>query len=166
MKNASGTKRNAMHLNGSNALAIGYGGYSASEGQSILYGNTVGLYHKSGININGTAMTDFVVAQGTSGDWTYRKWNSGYAECWGTKVVTPSWTKGGNFYYMNTSFVLPFTMTVQMTQVDAMSGGYLVLGSKGGTPGSRTYVEAVLWQYYNNAVENIRLAWYVKGTWK
>lgn len=26
---------------------------------------------------------DFVVEQGTSGIWTYRKWNSGIAECWG-----------------------------------------------------------------------------------
>lgn len=25
---------------------------------------------------------DYVVAQGQSGDWLYRKWNSGYAECW------------------------------------------------------------------------------------
>ena len=26
---------------------------------------------------------DFIVEQGTSGIWTYRKWNSGIAECWG-----------------------------------------------------------------------------------
>ena len=26
---------------------------------------------------------DYVVQQGTSGIWTYRKWNSGIAECWG-----------------------------------------------------------------------------------
>ena len=26
---------------------------------------------------------DYVVEQGTSGIWTYRKWNSGKAECWG-----------------------------------------------------------------------------------
>lgn len=27
---------------------------------------------------------DQIVAQGTSGIWTYRKWHSGIAECWGT----------------------------------------------------------------------------------
>lgn len=27
---------------------------------------------------------DCIVEQGTSGSWTYRKWNSGIAECWGT----------------------------------------------------------------------------------
>ena len=26
---------------------------------------------------------DYVIEQGTSGIWTYRKWNSGIAECWG-----------------------------------------------------------------------------------
>ena len=28
------------------------------------------------------APADYIVSQGTSGDWTYRKWNSGIAECW------------------------------------------------------------------------------------
>lgn len=31
---------------------------------------------------------DYVVEQGTSGIWTYRKWNSGIAECWGTSEVS------------------------------------------------------------------------------
>lgn len=30
--------------------------------------------------LNNTA--DYVVEQNTSGNWTYRKWNSGLAECW------------------------------------------------------------------------------------
>lgn len=29
--------------------------------------------------------SDMIVAQGTSGIWTYRKWDSGLAECWGTQ---------------------------------------------------------------------------------
>ena len=33
-----------------------------------------------------TLSTDYIVSQGTQGMWTYRKWNSGIAECWG---VTP-----------------------------------------------------------------------------
>ncbi len=35
------------------------------------------------LNLNGIPMLDFIVEQGTSGIWTYRKWNSGIAECWG-----------------------------------------------------------------------------------
>lgn len=45
-------------------------------------------------------VADYIVEQGTSGDWGYRKWNSGVAECW--RIVTanvtsyPAW---GNQYY-------------------------------------------------------------------
>lgn len=44
---------------------------------------------------------DYIVEQGTSGIWTYRKWNNGVLECWGittsaSKAVT---TKYGNGWY-------------------------------------------------------------------
>ena len=31
---------------------------------------------------------DYIVEQGTDGMWTYRKWNSGVAECWGNATET------------------------------------------------------------------------------
>ena len=36
------------------------------------------------IYLRGVKMADFVTEQGASGDWTFRKWNSGTAECWRT----------------------------------------------------------------------------------
>lgn len=36
-----------------------------------------------------TQPKDYIVEKGTSGTWTYRKWNSGIAECWGV------WSSGG-----------------------------------------------------------------------
>lgn len=44
---------------------------------------------------------DYIVEQGTSGVWTYRKWNSGIAELWGTTNtanynMTTSY--GGTYY--------------------------------------------------------------------
>lgn len=36
-----------------------------------------------------TAFTkDYIVEQGTSGVWRYRKWNSGFAECWGYHTIS------------------------------------------------------------------------------
>ena len=32
--------------------------------------------------------SDFIVEEGTSGMWTYRKWESGTMECWGTLTLT------------------------------------------------------------------------------
>lgn len=52
----------------------------------------------------GSGTADRVIEQGTSGIWTYRKWESGIAECWGviTWTVT-SWSTWGSLYYSNYS---------------------------------------------------------------
>ena len=43
---------------------------------------------------------DYIVEQGTSGNWTYRKWNSGISECWATvSVEVTSYQAWGNQYY-------------------------------------------------------------------
>lgn len=42
---------------------------------------------------------DYITEQGTSGDWTYRKYNSGVAECWGNFTCNVTgWTAWGNAY--------------------------------------------------------------------
>lgn len=73
---------------------------------------------------------DYVVEQGTSGNWTYRKWNSGIAELWGTYTgtsVTP--TAWGNIYASDTipRIDYPFAFTsapqVQVTPRYTGTGG-------------------------------------------
>ena len=54
--------------------------------------------------IRGVQLTDFVTAQGISGSWTYRKWNSGVAECWGIFRVTFA-----NTFVLDTVATLPFS---------------------------------------------------------
>ena len=55
---------------------------------------------------------DYVVEQGTSGDWTYRKWNSGLAECFyrkneGSIAITTAY---GSLYYHNIAAInYPFS---------------------------------------------------------
>ena len=47
---------------------------------------------------------DYVTEQGTSGDWTYRKWNSGTAECWRTIAdgrPSTAFSATGSVYYRN-----------------------------------------------------------------
>lgn len=49
---------------------------------------------------------DYIVEQGVDGIWTYRKWNSGIAECWDTHSWTvTSWGAWGNLYESNNSYV-------------------------------------------------------------
>lgn len=67
------------------------------------------IYLETGdkVYINEKPISDFVVEQGTSGIWTYRKWNSGVAECWGRYQPgsVASTTKWGNIYYGTISSV-------------------------------------------------------------
>ena len=68
------------------------------------------------------AVADYIVEQGTSGIWTYRKWNSGIAECWGKTTVTgTSWTAWGSCYELlgGTSYwVYPTNL---FTQIDSFN---------------------------------------------
>lgn len=52
-------------------------------------------------------MVDYIVDYGTSEFWTYRKWNSGVAECWGIWTGTLSnygTVLGGYGYYTSVNF--------------------------------------------------------------
>ena len=65
------------------------------------------------VKIKGTTI-DFIVEQGESNGWYYRKWNSGFAECWYSVSATVD--VGANYldgYYHSGSKSInyPFTMT-------------------------------------------------------
>lgn len=50
---------------------------------------------------------DFILEQGTSGMWTYRKWNSGIAEAWGEATITSAIQTGyGNGFYNGSVYSL------------------------------------------------------------
>ncbi len=72
--------------------------------------------HADYIDINNNSLSDFVVAEGTSGTWYYRKWESGKAECWHSfkhNSGTWKWWNGGSYvkYGSNVipNYALPFT---------------------------------------------------------
>ena len=62
----------------------------------IYYRTLSGLRADLGIN-------DYVVQQGTIGIWTYRKWASGVAECWGSYSTTGGSSTEGSLYWKGTS---------------------------------------------------------------
>lgn len=55
-------------------------------------------------------VADYIIEKGSSGNWTYRKYASGYADLWWSGTVRPtSYTKIGNMVYTNTfSLTMPF----------------------------------------------------------
>lgn len=52
---------------------------------------------------------DYVVEEGASGIWTYRKWNSGIAECWGITTGTTISKFGSIVGWFEQSFPITFT---------------------------------------------------------
>lgn len=88
------THPNEIPYFGSYALIVGNGTSNSDrhnaftvswDGSAFCYKelNAQTVRARTAFKIGNTEITDFVVEQGTSGIWTYRKWSSGIAECWG-----------------------------------------------------------------------------------
>ena len=89
------------------------------------YGAGFGMYHDSSkpnrlqsawdLEIKDNLMTDFIIEQGTSGIWTYRKWYSGISECWGSSIVNTicSNQSGGVYFSDEKTISLPSGLFVR-----------------------------------------------------
>lgn len=112
---------------------------------------------------------DYVVEQGTSGIWTYRKWNSGTAECWGTSnVASSSYTANGGYKQVTESMpsglfnVTPNSVTASGNIVGTAQTmmGYTYASSA-------TTVQTYLVNRSGSAVTATGIVyWAIKGTWK
>lgn len=108
------------------------------------------------------AIADYVVEQGTSDNWTYRKWNSGIAELWGIFGHTAASTD-----YVEYQVAYPFTFTekpVVTISADGQ-GGYTKSLSPYNNSTSTTLVNIT---YKNSTSSSIYSQFniHVIGTWK
>lgn len=115
---------------------------------------------------------DYVLEQGTSGIWTYRKWASGVAECWGGKncgdiAITSAWgalfegSKMDGIAYPSGLFVSQpvFFPSAQTTRY-AIGGIEIDGGDKTTTP------NLYLLRATAQTVQGVYLSLYAKGRWK
>ena len=82
--------------------------------------NSGWVYYRTPAELLADLGADYIVEQGKSGVWTYRKWASGVAECWGqpSKSVASSGTfLGANAY--STNFALPSGLFVSVDSANA-----------------------------------------------
>lgn len=131
-----------------------------------------------GLTIGNNPVNDYVIVQGRSGIWTYRKWNSGFAECWCTasnKVATD--TKWGNVYYyqaLQGGYALPFTF-IQTDDFQDDPQGFVDIQTPGGnysfqianrcttTAAPKGYVMCPVQQ--TSGIETY-FTFYIRGRWK
>lgn len=88
------------------------GGKGASFGTEADEDNCLNVKEWKGrfknIEINGSEIKDFITESGNFGIWTYRKWASGIAECWGAAKFTCNLQSSEPLYYASGSVSLPF----------------------------------------------------------
>ena len=104
--------------NGTSAIGI----YDATNGRTVWSytdsNNRLAFGNGSmEIYFNGTKFSDYVVDQGTSGGWAWRKWNNGRMEVYGTASQTPTALNNGTnsitvtmpVSFVNTSYTVIIT---------------------------------------------------------
>ena len=83
---------------------------------------------------------DYIVEQGTSGNWTYHKYASGYADLWWRGTVTPtSYTAVGSMVYTN---------IIRLSMPFGVTGNVAVTG----TGDNLHIITNVDWSYANKTV--------------
>ena len=121
------------------------------------------IYCAGKVNAGGAVVSDFVVEEGTSGIWSYRKWSNGDAECWGkfNKSVAAGAADSTSIYHY------PFTFTsspVALMSI-ACGGADLYRGhfEQGGTTAAQVRVTLI---NKHTAAVTFTVSVYSKGKWK
>lgn len=83
-----------------------------------------------GVGGGAGAFADKVIEQGTSGIWTYRKWASGIAECWGiTDEATLSYASWGGVYEARICDAISFPTNLYITVPTVVANAIPTSGS-------------------------------------
>ena len=122
------------------------------------------------ISIKGAALSDFVVQQGTSGNWYYRKWNSGRAECWGNIPINTAITGSiGSIYYAaieNIAFPSGLFINKPLVFANSTSTAVLTVAIRGSTTTKSVFGINLMYPVsYPNAI-TWEVAVEARGTWK
>lgn len=113
---------------------------------------------------------DYIVEQGTSGGWLYRKWASGVAECWAkiTQTVTPGDAWEGTLNLA--PYVITVTTPIEFTGIDCVNAsvyvgnGHTITSSVSATLPNKIFIPAL--SVYLTGQQECKAYVYVMGRWK
>ena len=140
-----------------------------TSGQTTITADNLNAIQDELIRVGGSGtlpVADYVIEQGTSGIWTYRKWNSGISECWTTSTLNTTGTfwadiMGGHGFHVSYNFPSGLFISSPVTSGNGRtgSGGGFVFCS--GSPISITaYVVG------NQDDPQLTVDFFAKGKWK
>lgn len=166
-----------LKLNNSLPITEGGTGAKTASAARTNLGFTYGTTEPSGTSDTGDGSVyfktggDAVIDIGTDGIWTYRKWASGIAECWGNGQYSVNCTTAaGSLYYGSATVTLPSglfnasTYSVSATCGTSTGSGWPVYGRTGSSTTSNFSAA-----FYNTASASgkvINVQMYVVGRWK
>ena len=143
------------------------------SGQTAITADNLNAIQDELIRVGGAGtlpVADYVVAQGISGNWTYRKWNSGVAECWAkiTQTVTPGGAWAGTLNL--TPYVITVTTPIEFTGIDCVNAsayvgnGHTITSSVSATLPHNISIPAL--SVYLTGEQECRAYVHVTGRWK
>ncbi len=178
-------------------LQIPTGGYPVhinSEGTAIQFfglasSSDNGVYSPSmtpdeinnflqNLNQNFRGSVDWIVEQGASGMWIYRKWASGIAECWGRYTasnisISAAWGTEKNAYSTSLgSLTYPFTFIdtpiSQITDATSSGRGWFIRNSDNESNSSTGTIYIIAPTQYTgtNAISTVTINIYAIGRWQ
>ena len=111
----------------------------------------------------------YVIAKGTSGSWTYRKWSDNTYECWMRKTfsVTIGSTWGSMYYGTTPAQSYPVTFKSSPYEIVSVSGGNFtafVGGNSTNGPSTTATASYLLLRPTNTGNTDYILDFYVRGT--
>ena len=140
-----------------------------TSGQTPITAENLNDIQDELIRVGGSGIspvTDYVVAEGTSGIWTYRKWNSGIAECWTTSTLNTTGTAwanimGGYGYSVSYNFPSGLFISSPVTSGNGRTGsGSGFVFCYGTTTKITAYVVG------NQEDPKLTVEFFAKGKWK
>ena len=142
-----------------------------TSGQTTITADNLNAIQDELIRVGGAGtlpVADYVVEQGTSGIWTYRKWNSGIAECWITSSRNVS---GSPSIIIDTAHYMRVTWTDFPSIFSEAPRGWgsgrlgTGLGWLTVVPNSKTSIDIFIWGNQDSSdgvIESLMLI----GNWK
>ena len=120
---------------------------------------------------------DYVVEEGTSGIWTYRKWNSGVSECWcittPTSIAASTWAAWGNIYEAKITDVINYPTnlftsfpTVMASATPRSTAGVMGIETSATGDASHTPYFYALRPNKPTATMTVSASIHAIGTWK
>ena len=108
---------------------------------------------------------DWIVEQGTSGIWTYEKWNSGKAVCWGVETSSSTASTEGGLFFRSVGSTFPTSLFIDVPVVEVTVKGNWIGGAMTGNSITKDQWRGYIWCATDHTA-NLLPHIYAIGRWK